>query len=81
MRGFFTVYLIIVLPLLTGNQTSGKSHTFKTSLAKRKGREVEVPTHLRIKRLCGIPDNVEWSYKTKVIYSKRILAVIDSLEN
>lgn len=78
MRGFFTVYLILVLPILALNQQSGKQ-TNDSSLAKRK-REV-IPTHIRVKRLCGIPDSVEWSHKTKIIYSEKILAVIDSIDN
>ena len=78
MRGFFTVYLILVLPILALNQQSGKQ-TNDSSLAKRK-REA-IPTRIRVKRLCGIPDSVEWSYKTKIVYSEKILAVIDSIDN
>lgn len=39
-----------------------------------------VPSYLRIKRWCGIPDSVQWSYAVKCKYHKRILFVIDSLE-
>lgn len=79
MKGFLTIYLFIVLPLIASNQRSGKQIT--SSLVEKKERTEYVPTHLRIKRMCGIPDSVEWSYKTKIIYSERILAVIDSLDN
>lgn len=79
MRGFFTVYLILVLPTLAINQKSGKQINSNSSLAN--GKREYIPTHIRVKRMCGIPDSIEWSYKTKVVYSEKILAVIDSIDN
>jgi len=79
MRGFFTVYLALVLPALAINQESSKQVCDSYSLAKKE-REY-IPTHIRVKRMCGIPDSIKWSYKTKVVYSERILAVIDSIDN
>jgi hypothetical protein len=42
-------------------------------------QEESAPDWLRIKRRCGIPDSVMWSYETKIKYSKQIEETIKSM--
>lgn len=62
-----TLYVLLLIPFFVGNFPA-----FKSSAGKDQNKEASI----RIKRMCGIPDNVEWSYATKMKYGKQIEKVI-----
>jgi hypothetical protein len=61
------VYILLLIPFFVGNFPALKSS---------EGKDQNKEASIRIKRKCGIPDNVEWSYATKMKYGKQIEKVI-----
>jgi len=59
-----TILLILLPAFSVGNYTVGKTHTQDLDPNKE--------ASIRIKRACGIPDNVEWSDDMRMKYGKQI---------
>lgn len=69
---FYYLAWLLLIPMWLGGEI-GPVSPKGTATSDSFFEKQEVTLHIRIKRKCGIPDSVDWSYKTKIIYTPEIL--------